>query len=56
MGGCEGISEACSAMTQYGWDGNGENPNRDLMMCEYHYKEYKRFWEDQWADYYASVR
>lgn len=39
------------AMTAYPWDGKGENPNRDLLLCDYHKEEYEEHWNSLWEEY-----
>jgi len=39
----------------YEWDGTGEDPNRDLILCEWHGEEYTEIMNDQWADYYSGL-
>ena len=43
-----------AAMTAYSWDGKGENPNRAQSLCPTCSQEYVEYWEEQWAEYYAS--
>ena len=58
---CEIWSEWCSsgdalvvkAMTAYPWDGGGEDPNRDRVLCANCAREYREYWSDMWAEYYA---
>lgn len=59
-GTCEGLcTRTClvqwrPAQTCYPWDGEGENPNRSLCLCDECWAEYKEYWDDMWADYYAG--
>lgn len=52
---CGGKVEIHHAMTAYYWDGKGENPNRDFLCCENHYKEYFDYWSEMWRDYYTGI-
>ena len=62
---CEGHRQACPdgivlwstpALTQYAWDGEGEDPNRGRELCSRCAQEYDEDWRERWAEYYASVR
>lgn len=58
----DGPCEQCSkepayvivAETKYGWDGEGENPNRDLELCAECATEYRDHWSAQWEEYMSS--
>ena len=43
-----GVVDMRPSYTMYHWDGKGEDPNRDLPLCEscarYHYEEMKERW------------
>jgi hypothetical protein len=41
--------------TKYSWDGIGEDPNRDPLLCIYCANEYVMYWEERWAEYYSSI-
>lgn len=41
-------------MTSYAWDGEGENPNRDPVLCAEGADEYHKHWQDMWYEYYSS--
>lgn len=43
-----------SAMTAYYWDGKGEDPNRDVVLCESCWMEYYDYWAGLWDEYYAG--
>jgi len=43
-----------SAMTQYHWDGKGDDPNHPVLLCEDCAKEYHDYWQEMWDDYNAS--
>jgi hypothetical protein len=42
------------AMTAYHWDGQGEDPNRDLSFCLEHAEAYRDYWQSMWDDYNSS--
>ena len=60
---CEGHGGPCkgvvlyltSAMTQYAWDGQGENPNRDQRLCPRCSDEYQSEWQERWDEYRREV-
>lgn len=41
--------------TLYHWDGEGENPNRDLTLCPEHSLEHQEYWDSRWAEYYSQI-
>ena len=41
-------------MTQYHWDGKGDDPNHPVLLCEDCAKEYHDYWQEMWDDYNAS--
>lgn len=43
------------ARTMYAWDGQGEDPNADLMLCRDCAAEHHANWDERWADYYAGL-
>jgi len=43
------------SMTAYEWDGQGEDPNRDLWLCPDHADEHTEQMEAQWAEYRAGL-
>lgn len=56
--GCGGSIHLRGAMTRYAFDGvpnSLEDPNRDLLLCENHWKEYESHWNDMWDGYYAGL-
>ena len=54
-GPCEGlVLWPTSAMTQYEWDGTGEDPNRDQMLCPVCAETYREDWQDRWDEYNAG--
>jgi len=44
------------SMTTYPWNGEGENPNKPVLLCKVCYEEYRDYWEDMWNSYYSSIR
>jgi len=40
------------SMTAYDWDGEGEDPNRDKLMCPQCAEEYTEMMKEQWDEYY----
>ena len=62
----EGLCEECEtrgifcfgtktpAMTAYHWDGEGEDPNRDLVLCDECKECYREYWKGMWEEYYSS--
>jgi len=60
---CQGFAGPCSAdtaeyrpcMTAYHWDGKGENPNPDPILCAECHSEYVRYWQERWDEYYREV-
>ncbi|MHA2279977.1 MAG: hypothetical protein ACXAC5_03750 [Promethearchaeota archaeon] len=51
-GGCPGIGKPTSSRTMYEWDGTGEDPNRDLILCSLCAEEHNDIMDDQWKAYY----
>jgi hypothetical protein len=51
---CEGEIEPRVAHTAYEWDGRGEDPNRDRMLCDAHAEVDVEYWGEMWADYYSG--
>jgi hypothetical protein len=59
---CEGFHGPCDsidvrsipAMTAYHWDGEGEDPNRDRILCKECAEGYVEHWSDMWEDYWAG--
>jgi hypothetical protein len=43
------------AMTAYHWDGEGEDPNRDVFLCDEDWEEYRAYWQERWDEYYSMV-
>lgn len=41
-------------MTAYAWDGKGENPNRDPVLCGGCADDYRKHWQEMWDEYYSS--
>lgn len=41
--------------TKYCWDGQGEDPNRDRMLCITCSEDHLDYWNEMWSDYYSSV-
>jgi hypothetical protein len=48
--------EVIGAMTAYHWDGVGENPNRDQLLCAECAEEYREHWTEMWDMYYSDIR
>jgi len=38
--------------TQYHWDGRGEDPNRDVRLCQPCGEEHAEYWSDMWREHY----
>ena len=54
--GCDqGPTASVSSMTAYNWDGEGEDPNRNLILCKEHAKEHEEHMQEQWAEYYSGL-
>ena len=43
--------EKVYAMTAYSWDGQGEDPNRALWLCDRCSEEYHEHWTEMWREY-----
>ena len=43
------------SMTAYSWDGEGEDPNRDLLLCEEHAQEHVEQMRAQWEEYWSGL-
>lgn len=43
------------SMTQYPWDGKGEDPNYAGYMCSECAEDYRVHWQDMWDEYYSAV-
>lgn len=43
------------AMTAYHWDGKGENPNRDVALCDEDWEDYRAYWQERWDEYYSMI-
>lgn len=59
-GGCEHCSdldgvEFEDARTSYCWDGEGEDPNRPLVLCRSCAAEHHANWDEQWREYYSGL-
>lgn len=54
-GECLGGARPVPSQIMYEWDGQGEDPNRDLWLCKECGEEYTQIMDDQWAEYYSSV-
>jgi hypothetical protein len=48
-------AQSISAMTAYYWAGEGENPNRDLVLCNNCAQNYQEYWQDMWDEYNDMV-
>lgn len=42
------------SQTQYVWNGEGEDPNRDLILCRMCEAEYTDMMNEKWAEYNSS--
>lgn len=51
---CSRQAVSRSALTAYYWDGTGENPNRDVILCNECYEDYAAHWNAMWKEYYSS--
>jgi hypothetical protein len=47
-GTAEGVRNRPS-FTAYYWDGKGQNPNRDVPLCEPDFEDHAAHWADMWA-------
>lgn len=60
---CQGFDGPCLAdtaeyrpcITAYHWDGKGENPNPNPVLCAECHSEYVRYWQERWDEYYREV-
>ena len=43
------------SMTQYHWDGKGENPNAPSLLCRPCAEEYREHWTEMWTEYHNAV-
>lgn len=50
----EAIVYGVTSQTLYHWDGEGEDPNRDLILCYGCSKDYTLWMWSDWADYYCG--
>lgn len=44
-----------SSRTMYHWDGEGENPNRDRILCEGCAVDHHEHWDEMWDSYYSGL-
>jgi hypothetical protein len=59
-GPCEGALNPCEnqngrrapVMTDYAWDGEGEDPNKPPILCPSCTDGWVDAWEERWSDYY----
>ena len=59
---CQGVSGQCydirvseiGCKTAYDWNGKGEDPNRNPVLCESCADEYNEHWDDMWNEYYSG--
>lgn len=42
------------SQTAYHWDGTGEDPNRNAVLCDECAAEYKAHWDSMWDNYRSS--
>lgn len=60
FGKCEGQCKrwtdliTTSSMTQHEWDGTGEDPNRDWLLCTECSEEYTAAMQEQWEEYWSG--
>lgn len=50
---CDGKPEFRYAKTAYHYEGPRnaiQDPNRQKCLCEYHWAEYKYYWDAMWAE------
>lgn len=60
---CQGFWKPCKAdtaeakpcMTAYHWDGTGDNPNADPVLCVDCHHEYVVYWQERWDEYYSGL-
>ncbi len=43
------------SMTAYVWDGKGEDPNKDVPLCDCCWEFYEAYWKERWQEYYSGV-
>ena len=43
------------AMTAYHWDGTGDSPNADVVLCDPCWEDYRAYWQERWDEYYSMV-
>ena len=43
-----------SSRTCYDWDGEGDDPNRALVLCDPCAKVHNEHWDEQWDEYYRN--
>lgn len=53
--GCVNIGRPVPSQTMYEWNGIGEDPNRDLVLCGPCGYEYTENMNHQWAVYYGGL-
>jgi hypothetical protein len=41
--------------TAYYWDGVGEDPNREVMLCRACAEYHRDYWQERWDEYYAGL-
>lgn len=59
---CEGQFGSCTNLvisgtvcrTSYPWDGEGENPNRDPLLCPECSQNYDDHWKAMWDEYHSG--
>jgi hypothetical protein len=61
MGDCEGQCKRQNirvslrpSQTCYPYDDDGEDPNRDWVLCEECADEYSKIMDEQWSNYYGG--
>lgn len=47
--------EPWPAQTAYHWDGTGEDPNRDVVLCPACHSDYSDHWQEMWNEYYRGL-
>ena len=48
---CLCLVEWRSARTSFNWDGEGEDPNHPILLCDECAEEHAEYWDEMWANY-----
>lgn len=43
-----------SSRTAYPWDGEDEDPNREVYLCRSCAEKHHEFWDNMWAETYSN--